>query len=115
MQTGPQRQKSQGAEPGMPSVSSAIHQLAKSFFPPWGGGSKGSGWTEGGNSPFLFSLLGNGLEIILSLWKSTRWGVFPSPPTRISEYHAAFYFSKYKLAQCEQTWEDICDILLVKN
>lgn len=42
-------------------------------------------------------------------------GSVPSPPTRISEYHAAFYFSKYKPAQCEQTWEDICDILLVKN
>ena len=47
-----------------------------------------------------------------SLWKSTKWIVFPSPPAQC--FGISCSVKQYNLAQCEQTWEDVCHILSEK-
>lgn len=59
------KDRSPQVSPAHPVSPLRFTSWASHLLPPWIGGSAESQWREGRNSPFVFSLLGKGVEIIL--------------------------------------------------
>ena len=106
------KDRSLQVSPAHPVSPLRLTSWASHFLPPWIGGSAESQWREGGNSPFVFSLLGKGVEIILPC--GNLWSGKCSPLLQQQCFGISCSVKQYNLAQCEQTWEDVCHILSEK-
>ena len=106
------KDRSPQVSPAHPVSPLRFTSWASHLLPPWIGGSAESQWREGRNSPFVFSLLGKGVEIILP-YGNLQSGEC-SPLLQQQCFGISCSVKQYNLVQCEQTWEDVCHILSEK-